>query len=271
MSKPMTKFSATTWKVLSGLLVLAALGLTAGIYRQSEVPVVQTPKSEMKQEGAAQVVSLLERAPFLPGEIIRYDIRKLKLKAGEASLEYRGLVDVDGISAVEIIFTASALNFLDEEKIYLDPQTFYPLVVKRNLNLWGKKETISELYDHSAGKIRIVKDAGGKTTEQILKREGPIDNIYAFIYRYRMSGTYQQGEVLNLHLPTKDVVIKLMEKVHVDASGKKQEAFFMQSDPKQYQLWIGATEQKLPLRIDGAVGLGKTLMVMREYEPGQAR
>jgi hypothetical protein len=252
--------------------IFSALVIVAFLFSRTPVSVSQNMDVPSLTEANQPETQPLDNLPFHPGEIITYHIKKFKVTAGEATLQYHGLVEVDGVGAVGITFTAKALNFLDEEKIYLDPKTFYPLMVKRTLDLWGKKERIDEVYDHSRGEIKIVKTAGGKTTEQIIKREGQIDNIYAFIYRYRASGGGEIGDTLDVHLPTKDVSIKLTEKSNVEtASGKKVDAYFLQSDPKQYQLWISTSEQRIPLRIDGAVGLGKTMMVMSSYEPGASR
>jgi hypothetical protein len=200
------------------------------------------------------------------GEEIVYDIRKLKLKVGEAKLAYQGEVALEGRKMVLITFKASAVRFLDEEKIYLDPDSLLPLYVERNLNLWGKKEQIKESYDHVKGEIKIIKKASGKTTEQVLKNKGPIENIYGFIYRYRMNGSFRQGDKLDIHLPTKDIQLELVNKTKVKAEQKEFEAYYMESKPKQYRVWFESSDAKIPLRIDGAVGLAQTSMIMREYK-----
>ena len=138
-------------------------------------------------------------------------------------------------------------------------------MVKRDLNLWGKKEKITETYD-GQGTIKIVKDANGKITAQEIKKNGTIDNIYCFIYRFRMKNQFSLGESLVMNLPTKDIKIKLVKKMKLKAASKMYDTFFMQSDPKQYMVWFDAGENKIPIRIDGSTGLGKTSMVMREYK-----
>jgi len=201
--------------------------------------------------------------PFAVGETIHYDIKKF-FKVGEASLTFNGPQNYKGQEIVLITFQATSLNFLDEEKIYLDKQTFLPLFVERNLNIFGRIEKISEHYDQTRGVVRVIKEADGKTEEQAIERGKPIENIYGFIYRYRIKGDYTLGEKFAITVPTKDVEIKLIGKTTVKAADKKYSAYFMQSDPKQYDIWFEDGPGKLPLRIDGSAGMGKTAMIMRE-------
>lgn len=199
----------------------------------------------------------------VPGqEVINYDIKKLGMKAGEAQLSIVGSVEFEGQKFLLITFRAEALKFLDEEQIFMDPKTLYPLVVKRNLNLWGKKEVITERYSQTEGRIKITKLAGGKTTEQTIVKQGPIDNIYCFIYRYRQSGAYKDKQVLSMHLPTKDVKIKSAGIVKLSVGEKDYKAIYLQSDPKQYHLWFEVAAARVPLRIDGSLGMGKTSLVI---------
>lgn len=203
--------------------------------------------------------------PFLRGEKISYDIRKFGIKAGEASLVFNGYVQINGMDAFKITFTAKAFNFFDEEKIYLDPKTFYPIIVERNLNIWGKKEHIIERYDAEKGIVNIVKDAGGKVYAKTIKKGRRIDNIYCFIYRYRNSGIFKPDEVLEILLPTKDVEFRLVKNTTFKMGDKEFNAYYLQSELKEYRIWFGRGPNKLPLRIDGAVGFGKASMIMKTY------
>src|SRR6185503_16960846 len=104
---------------------------------------------------------------FLPGETIQYDIKKV-FSLGKASLTYNGPQTVNNQELVLITFRTEGLNFYDEEKIFVDPVDFYPLVVERDLDIWGKKERIREVYDQKAGKITITKIADKKKSQQVI-------------------------------------------------------------------------------------------------------
>ena len=206
---------------------------------------------------------LLQSSAF--AETIYYTITQMGLKAGEASLSMAGATSYKGKSTVLIVFKADGLNFFDEENIYVDPDSYQPLFVERNLNIFGSKEKILEDYSVS-GEIRITKTAGEKTTQQVLTKIGITDNIYAFIYRYRKQGSFQMGDTLDVNLPTKDLKIEMVKRTPIDAGGKRYDSFFMQSKPAKYKLWFDASEKKLPLRISGAIGFANTAMVMKNYE-----
>jgi len=207
-------------------------------------------------------------SPFTPGEKISYDIKKFGLDVGDATLTFNGLTRVNNQDVYRITFVSSAMNFYDEERIFVDTKNFQPVRVERDLNIFGRKEKISEDYDPIKGEIRVKKQAGGKVTEQVLTKSGNIDNIYGFIYRYRRDGNFVKGDVLNLRLPTKDVAFKLKEDVRLSAGGKVFDAARMESNPKKYEVWFERGGNRIPLRIDGAVGLASTSMVFSEYDSG---
>lgn len=207
--------------------------------------------------------------PFQFGEKITYDIKKLGVSAGKATVELKGETVVNNQKRLLIIFTAKGPKFLDEEKIYVEPETFLPTRVERDLNIFGNIEQITEDYDVKKGLVKITKIAGGKTTEQVIEKEGRMENIYGFLYRYRQNGNFKIGHTVELNLPTKNLTLKIMKQYNISIAGKKYSSFFMQSDPKRYNIWFDSGSQKIPLRIDGALGMGKTSMMLEkvEYSP----
>ncbi len=204
------------------------------------------------------------------GEKITYSIKQMGIKAGEAILSLEGPAVKDDKDYTLIVFKADGLNFLDVEKIYADPETLLPRIVERDLNIFGNKEQITEYYEPQKGKVRVVKTVDGKVTEQIIKKEGSLDNIYCFIYRYRRDGEFKKGDNLAVNLPTMDLQIELENTVKLNAAGKKYDAYFLRSNPSKYKLWFDVSRQKIPLRIDGAVGVGSTTMTMKSYESKSA-
>lgn len=203
---------------------------------------------------------------FRPGETITYDIKKFLVTVGEASLVYSGPVELQGRTAMLITFTAKGFQFYDQERIYIDPVSFHPLVIERDLNIFGSDEKIVEYYDATRGKVRIVKTAGGQTTEQILEKGERFENIYGFIYRYRNSGKFQERESTSLHLPTQDVKFELVKNVKINMAKKDYEAYYMRSAPRQYHVWFDASGRRIPLKIIGAMGGANVSMVLSEYK-----
>lgn len=206
---------------------------------------------------------------YMPGETIHYQIKKMGVKVGDAVLKYHGPVEDSGRQLILLVFTADGFNFYDEEKIYADPQTLLPLRVERDLNIFGKKEKITEYYDQAGAAIRVVKTKkDGTVKEQILKKEGAVDNLYCFIYRYRVQGTFDAGETLRLKLPTKDVELKIMRNVVIKVGSLTRDSVFMESVSGEYRVWFGSDAERAPLRIDGAIGFAKTQMILVEHEFG---
>jgi hypothetical protein len=201
--------------------------------------------------------------PFVPGEKITYAIKKFT-RIGGAELIFNGPEKLEGRDALRLTFTAHSLNFFDEEKIYMDPTTFYPIAVMRDLNVFGSKEQITERYRE--GKVVITKTSGGKTSTEERSKPGAIDNIYCFIYRYRNAGKFQIGDAFKMNLPTRDVTMRLLKKTAVDAGGRSNDAYYMETMPKQFSVWFDAGDKKIPLRIDGAVGINQAAMIMDKYE-----
>jgi len=195
-----------------------------------------------------------------PGEKIHYKIVQLGLSTGEASLTYLGSRMYHKQKTVLIIFQAKGFKFFDEERIFVDPKTMFPLFVERNLNIFGNRERITEEY--SKDHVKITK---GKN-QQVIEKDGDIDNIYAFIYRYRQMGQFHINDSFVLHLPTKDVPIKLIRKDTLDVALKRYKVFYMESNPANYRIWFDTSEKKIPLRISGAIKMAHTVMVMTQYD-----
>jgi hypothetical protein len=205
-----------------------------------------------------------QEAPFKKGETIKYSVKKMAFKAGDATLTYQGQQNVDGREVCLIVFKADGFNFYDEEKIYMDAKTYAPIVVERDLNIFGKKEKITEEYQED--KIKITKTVKGKTTTETINKKGQLDNIYGAIYRYRQTGAFKVGDEMKLHLPTMDVTLKLTKQVKIDAGGKKYDAYYMESVPSKFTVWFDTSSKRIPLRINGAVGMANTVMTMTDYK-----
>ena len=206
-------------------------------------------------------------APFKKGETIRFAVKQMAIKAGEATLVFKGDTYRDGKKYTLIVFTAKGFNFYDEERIFIDGKTFLPEVVIRDLNIFGSKENIMEEYDQARGRIKITKMlAGHESTSRVIEKKGPIDNIYGFIYRYRMQEKTAKDETFDVRLPTLDVKIAGVKEMDFNAAGKTYKAVLMNSVPSKYSIWMDKSAKRLPLRIGGAIGIANTVMTMIEYK-----
>ena len=204
---------------------------------------------------------------FNEGETIKYEVKSLGVKLGDATLVFNGRTMIGQKERVLVTFTAKGMNFYDEEMIYLDPDTFFPVMVKRDLNIFGKKEKITEIYDQKKGTVEITINSKKKTKHLSLKQDNAIENIYGFIFRSRKSAKFSEGNKIKLQLPTQEVNIDILKQTKIALAGKKYEAFLMKGTPKRIKIWFDVGENKIPLRIKGAMGIGNTTMSMVEYLP----
>ncbi|HOD11557.1 MAG TPA: hypothetical protein PKO44_00470 [Candidatus Omnitrophota bacterium] len=202
------------------------------------------------------------------GETIRYDVRGLGVKQADATMTLQGRTTIDGREAYLILFQAQGSNFLDAEKIYADHEEFFPLRIERDLNIFGSIEKIVEVYDQDQHTVTITKTTKAKPQPQVLvlTKEDKIDNIYCFIYRYRLKGSFRLGSSLRMNLPTKDVSVRIAKKMPLSVAGKDFQTFFLETVPSQYRLWFDDSPDRLPLRIDKPAMIGGTSMIMTEYK-----
>lgn len=219
----------------------------------------------------AQENSASPYAKFI-GESINYDVQKLVPKAALAKIEFKGLVPIDGRELYLITFEAKGFKMFDIEKIYADPQTLYPVHVERNLNVsvmgfGGFDGKIIESYDQQKYTVTVTQfpTDGSKPQPIILQKSGPIDNLYCFIYRYRLRGDFTFGTSLKMNLPTKDVSIRIVKKMPISAARKVYDTFFFETVPAQFRIWFDAEGTHVPVRIENPALIGGTIMVMSGY------
>jgi len=186
---------------------------------------------------------------------------------GQAALTMVGPREFKNQKTVLIIFKAHGSNFSDEEDIYVDPASYKPFFVQRdfNLGIFGQGQTLEE-YLPAKGEIVITKKDGSKTSQQIINKQGEIDNIYGFIYRYRKEGSFKIGDEIKMSLPTQDLVIKLLRQESFKIDQKTYDSYYMESQPTRYKIWFDASKHKLPLRITGTIGILNSVMTMTGYK-----
>jgi len=202
------------------------------------------------------------------GEKITYQIKSLAVSAGSATIEFKGLTEIDGRQVYLILFKATSLNFLDIEQIYADPATLYPVKVVRDLDIWGSKEKITESYDQTDFSVKITKivNDNSEPEEMTIKKDGKIDNLYCFIYRFRKAGRIKKGDILKMNLPTKDVNVLVAKKTRMSTAGKTFDSYYLHTEPQEYAIWFSADSDRFALRIDKGGMIGGTSMRMVKYK-----
>ncbi|MBM3248739.1 MAG: DUF3108 domain-containing protein [Candidatus Omnitrophica bacterium] len=203
--------------------------------------------------------------PFKDGEALVFRIDMGFFPVGKARLTFEGKTKLKGQEVYLIKFSTNTANFKDTETIYAELDTFLPLRVERNINLWGVASKIVEEYDQKEKYVKITKTELGKTSEQTIKSDSEIHNVICMIYHYRLAGNIELGKKVAINLPLKKITIEAKEIRKVKLPKGKFEAFILESVPAGYDLWFDIGPKKMPLKITGAITFGNAALVLSDF------
>ncbi|MBU2541333.1 MAG: DUF3108 domain-containing protein [Candidatus Omnitrophica bacterium] len=210
----------------------------------------------------------MDESPFKKGEIINYDVKLYNFRIGKAQLSYEGLEAKKDVQAILITFLTDVANFHDLDKIYAVPKSFYPLRVERSILFFGKEEVIEEDYKSNPKAVTITKNKKGNESSKVITSDRPLQHAISSIYYYRQFKNIKIGRkfYLNLPLDKLELEVKRIEEISVPAG--KFQAFYIESVPKKFRLWLSVDEKRIPLKIVGAVSLAPAELVMTNYQEG---
>ena len=197
------------------------------------------------------------------GEKIDYDVYLGAMKIGSAEYHHLRKTYVKERPVELITFLTQAVRFKDRETIYCDSGTFLPLIVERKISKPLKPEKIVEAYDQDNFILNITKERFGTSTDQI-KSDEPIHNSILLPFVVRNENNLEIGWQFNANLPQGKYLIKLTRIEKINTPAGEFEAYYFESDPNKFKIWIGTDKNKIPLRIDGTGGIGYKMM-MRAY------
>jgi hypothetical protein len=204
------------------------------------------------------------QSPDYSGEEIVYDVKMGALKIGTSTFHHQKAMPYNGIDAQLVTFVTNAVQIHDTETIWADTKDFLPLRIERDVKMWPKYERIIEQYDQKLRTLDITKTAGGKESKVSIAKKGPIQNAILLPYQVRRIEKLAPGWSMAVTLPTQEfrITLKSVEKIHVPAGDF--EAFYFESDPKRFEIWISSDDRRIPVKIKGSSGLNY-MMLMRSY------
>jgi hypothetical protein len=219
-------------------------------------------KAENEQGFRAQAIPGSQPLNCRSGEKIVYDIKMGKLTVGESVFENFGRSPLAGKDAVRVVFRTRLPRFSDTETIYADVNGFLPLRVERDVAMWPKHEQIVEEYDQQAFRLTITKRSG---KPDVIEKTQPMHNAILLPYQVRCFGALEPGWRMPVNLPTQtfEITLKRIEEVRVPAGTFR--AYYFESVPERFAIWVSADERRLPVKIRGSGGIGYT-MVMKSFE-----
>jgi len=198
------------------------------------------------------------------GEKITYRVRLGRLNLGKAVFKQLPKTELGGRNVNLITFETRLARFTDLEKIYSDPESFLPLRVERYVSTWPFPEKIIEDYDQGKFILVIKKFKNNKQRETVIKKDSVINNAILLPYYVRDIAKLEVGYNLIAGLPAQEFIIELVAIEEVEVPAGKFMAYRFESRPKKFKVWISADERRIPVKINGTIGLGYSL-VMQEY------
>lgn len=198
-------------------------------------------------------------------DTITYTVAFNGIPSGKIVWRYAGKRHING-KVLDVISVAShtkilkLLNLESDEDIMLDEKTMLPVMVERNVKMFGNQEFIEELYDQKAGIVTITRKDSGKV-DQIIRKKPPIHNILALLYFFPQSIALKERETLSFNLPTQAVHLRVrgIKRINVKAHKNMQAYLLSGSGARKFNLWLDVND-KLPLRMDFFVSLGKVVI-----------
>jgi len=214
------------------------------------------------QEGAVST-------PFEPGETVTFGVYSngiLKVGSGRLALKAPVREKNEIFQCVDFRVTSFSVN--DHEMILGKEDFTSPVRVTRDIRVFGRDEDIVERYSADGRRVVIEKKVGGHDPEKVLiESELPLDNVLLLIYRLRRDPALSVGREYAIRLPTTVFKLVVKEKKPIRVPLGRFDAFYIESIPKKYRIWLSADSRRMPLRIQGLVAGGMVYLAAVSVEP----
>ena len=203
--------------------------------------------------------------PFKVGEKLHYGIYSAGLKVGSATITYLGPKEINGKVTSFISLEARAPGFYDFEKIYGDIETSLPVRIERKVRLFGKDSEIIEDYNHEKMEV-VIRRNSRDPKQEVIRSEDKINNIILLLYQFRYKKDYKIGDTLQFNLPTKQLEMLVDKERTIKVPDGTYESIYIRSIPPRFKVWFRNNEDRIPLRIQGAIGFGRTYLALLRVE-----
>ncbi|HAJ56571.1 MAG TPA: hypothetical protein DCL35_02250 [Candidatus Omnitrophica bacterium] len=209
--------------------------------------------------------SALPKNAFPDGERIKFGVYSTAIKVGSGELYYKGVSAVDGKKAQEIAFKVATFSVTDEDKIFGTLDFGSPLKVERKVRVFGRDEVISEVYASDRRSVTISKSVDGKAPETLeIKTAYELNNVLLLLYNLRNDQGLKVGKSYKITLPTQNFELFVKDIRRLKTPLGTFKAFYLESKPAKYRIWLSPEPGRLPLRIQGLVAGGMLYLVATE-------
>jgi len=252
-------------KSVCAVILLAVVSvMTAGCATVSRRPLETMAAGGEKEIVVAVMPAPGEQAAAVPaidytGERIVYAISPF----GFAEYEDKGLVDLAGKKARLVTLRTRAMGLNDLERIYIDPENFFPLRVERDVALPLGKEYLEEEYSPEAATLDIRKYVGQELVKEYhFKAEGPIQNAVFMPFALRAIPKLELGQTFYVYFPKKfKITLVSIDEIKIPAGTFR--AWHFVSKPRKFEVWISQDKDRIPLEIKSVGGGSSYVMAMK--------
>jgi len=215
-------------------------------------------------------------AQKLEGEVITFGIYSTGIfKVGSGRLAYLGMSGTGEGAASDrserhqtVDFTVSSFSVNDHERIMGTRDFVSPVRVIRDVRVFGKDEHIVEHYTDEGHRVTIRKRVEEEEpVETEITSPKPLGNVLLLIYRLRCDPELAVGTSYDITLPTTAFKLTVKDIRPLKVPLGRFDAFYIESEPKKYRIWLSADKRRLPLRIQGLAGGGLAYLAAVKVEP----
>lgn len=186
------------------------------------------------------------------GERILYSISPL----GRAEYNNLGTVDLNNTKVNLVTLRTKVLLVDDLEKIYSDPVSLLPIKIERTISGLFGKEYKTEEYVQKDHVVVMRKFKGKKLIkEQIIKADGPIQNVILLLFYLRNYPELKIGWNLIVRVPDEfkaelaSIKLELVSIDEIKTPAGKFQAYHFKSIPDKFEFWINKDNPRVPLKI----------------------
>lgn len=206
--------------------------------------------------------------PFPVGEKITFGVYSNGIKVGNGSLLYQEAAEVKAGSEEHIVFSVSSFMVKDTDHVYGDFQKALPFRVQRAVRVAGRQEEIVEQYGKDNKSVVIQKtDKKGAVSSQTISSNSTLNNVLLLLYRLRIDEQLSVGKTYMVNLPTQTFTLTVKDKRKIKVPLGVFDAFYLESLPPKYKIWLADDARRTPLRLQGVITPGIAYLATIDIQP----
>lgn len=239
-------------RLLTYTFLFFTLALTlSGSLEEKRANIVTLSKTWAAPESAVPQNTFPDR------EKLFFGVYSNGIRAGQGEMFYAGIDQKAGTPLQRLLFRVSTFSVKDEEDILGTIDFRAPVRVSRSVRVFGKAESIQETYAPDRRSVTIRKTINGRVSpDNKIVSAQDLGNVLLLLYRLRNDPFLAIGQSYDINLPTQQFKLRVVDKRMLKSPLGRYEAFYLESTPPKFKIWLKTTPDRLPLRIQGLIAGG---------------